>query len=54
VLLAYPRVAAPDTSVFTPNILGGLLTGPGSFMKAAGFDEVTVDGDQFTIENSVG
>jgi len=26
----------------------------GPFMEAAGFDEVTVDGDQFTIENSVG
>jgi len=25
-----------------------------AFMEAAGFDEVTVDGDQFTIENSVG
>lgn len=24
------------------------------FMKAAGFDTVTVDGDEFTIENSVG
>lgn len=24
------------------------------FMKAAGFDEVTVDGEEFTIENSVG
>lgn len=24
------------------------------FMRAAGFDNVTVDGDEFTIENSVG
>lgn len=34
--------------------LAELVTDVGPFMRAAGFDEVTVDGDRFTIRNHVG
>jgi hypothetical protein len=34
--------------------LAELVTDVGPFMRAAGFDEVTVDGDRFRIHNHVG
>lgn len=34
--------------------LARLITDVGPFMRAAGFDEVTVDGNRFTIRNHVG
>jgi len=38
----------------TPEEVRPLVTDVGPFMEAAGFDEVTVDGDIVTITNSVG
>jgi len=37
-----------------PETLADLVTDVGPFMRSAGFDEVTVDGDRFTIRNHVG
>jgi len=37
-----------------PGTLAELVTDVGPFMRSAGFDEVTVDGDRFTIRNHVG
>jgi len=38
----------------TPENVRSLVTDVGPFMEAAGFDEVTVDGDILTLTNNVG
>jgi hypothetical protein len=48
------RVSMEQTFDADPETVRALVTDVGPFVRACGFDDVTVDGSTVTIENSVG
>jgi carbon monoxide dehydrogenase subunit G len=48
------RVSLTRTVPADPETVTDLITDVAPFMRAAGFDEVTLDGDDLAIENRVG